>query len=256
MRLTITRSEEVVNRTQRAFWFHADVARRAVVFDLFGTLVPAGGSAERDEVSRQMATLLDVDPEAFAGLMRQSFDQRARGRLGSLTESVRHLARLLGADPPEPAVEAAVELRLDLTRALHARTWAVPVLAQLGRAGVLRGLVSDCSAETPAVWSESPLSPHLDAVSFSCLTGHRKPAHEAYEVALRQLGVEAGECLYVGDGGSRELTGATALGMAALRYAPGGAVGGDVVDQDLGWSGGSIGDLAELPGLLENEASS
>lgn len=57
---------------------------RAVVFDLFNTLVPGGTRDQRDEVSRQMATHLGVAPEQFADLMRDTFDERTRGRLGGL----------------------------------------------------------------------------------------------------------------------------------------------------------------------------
>ncbi len=38
-----------------------------------------------------------------------------------------------------------------------------------------------------------------------------------YETACAHLGVDPGECLYVGDGGSQELSGATAVGMTAFR---------------------------------------
>ncbi len=214
---------------------------RAVLFDLFNTLVPGGSREERDEVSRRMAEMLGVEPDALADLVRRSFDDRTRGRLGDLRETVLFLASRLGATPPSNAIDGAVALRLKMTHALHARTWAVPALDELGRAGILRGLVSDCSAETPAIWAESPLSPHLEAVSFSCHTGYRKPEPGAYLTAARALGVEPSECLFVGDGGSYELTGATALGMSAIRFIPPGESRGDSIDEDANWLGDVIG---------------
>ncbi|MGN6332671.1 MAG: HAD family hydrolase [Motilibacteraceae bacterium] len=221
-----------------------------MLFDLFGTLIPAGGRGERDSVAARMAHVLDVDPGELAELVRATFDARCRGRLGSLPESVRRMAERLGAHPSEAAVDAAVELRLEPTRSLHGRTWAVPALAGLARRGIARGLVSDCSAETPLLWPDSPLAPYLDAVSFSCLTGHRKPEPEAYLTATRALGVDPHECLFVGDGGSRELSGAVALGMTAVRFTPPGRTEGDTVDMEVRWEGGRIGDLAELLDLL------
>jgi putative hydrolase of the HAD superfamily len=120
----------------------------------------------------------------------------------------------------------------------------------LGRAGILRGLVTDCFAETPAIWPESPLSPLLEAVSFSCHTGYRKPEPGAYLMAARALGVEPSECLFVGDGGSYELAGATALGMSAIRFIPPGESRGESIDEDANWVGDAIWELNELVPLL------
>lgn len=223
---------------------------RAVLFDLFNTLVPGGTRDERDNVSRLMAEALDVPPEPLAALVRETFDDRTRGHLGDLRDTVRWLARRLGVTPSDSAVAAAVELRLEMTRSLHERTWAVSVLRDLGSAGVARGLVSDCSAETPEIWADSPLSPHVEAVSFSCVTSHRKPEPEAYLTAVRALGVKPGDCVYVGDGGSYELTGAEALGMRPIRFQPPDDARGYSIDGDVGWSGEVISDLRDLISLV------
>lgn len=223
---------------------------RAVLFDLFNTLCPGGSREERDKVSRLMAEALEVAPEALADLVRATFDDRTRGRLGGINETVAWLANELGARPSAEAIATAVELRLEMTLSLHMRTWAVPALAELGQAGILRGLVSDCSAETPAIWAESPLSPYLDAMSFSCVTGYRKPESEAYLAVVRELGVQPRECLFVGDGGSHELSGAAALGMSAIRFAPPDESRGDSIDEDTAWSGETLTDLMDLVPLL------
>lgn len=225
------------------------VRPRAVVFDLFNTLVPGGTRAQRDEVSHRMADVLAVDPESFADLVRRTFDDRTRGRLGGLSDTVASLAARLGASPDADAIQAAVELRLAMTRRLLEGTWALTGLAEIGGAGILRGLVSDCSAETPTVWPTSPLSTHFDAVSFSCVTGHRKPEPESYLTATRQLGVEPEECVFVGDGGSHELTGAADLGMDVYRFRADTRIVGDVVDQERAWSGPTLTDMASLVAL-------
>lgn len=220
--------------------------RRAVLFDLFNTLVPGGSREERDTVSRLMAETLRVDPDALADLVRDTFDARTRGQLGDLRQTIVWMAKRLGSTPSEAAVSAAIELRLEMTRHLHRQTWAVRALDELGRAGTLRGLVSDCSAETPQIWSESPLAPYFEAMSFSCVTGYRKPEPEAYLVAVERLGVDPRDCLYVGDGGSRELTGATALGFSVIRFEPPVDLQGHPIDQEPDWSGNIITDLMDL----------
>jgi putative hydrolase of the HAD superfamily len=111
-------------------------------------------------------------------------------------------------------------------------------------------VVSDCSAETPEVWVDSPVARYVETTSFSCETGLRKPDPEAYLVAVRALGVDAGACVFVGDGGSHELTGASALGMTAFRYAPHQGQTGDVLDRDPDWTGPTLTDLIDLGGGL------
>lgn len=58
--------------------------------------------------------------------------------------------------------------------------------------------------------------------------------------------MEPSECLFVGDGGSYELAGATALGMTAIRFAPPSESRGDLIDEDAGCSGETISDLMDL----------
>lgn len=202
-----------------------------------------------------MAELLGVDSERFADLVLRTFDDRTRGRLGGLAETVRSLAQQLGAEPSEDAIKAAVELRLEMTRGLLERTWALNGLAEIKSAGILRGLVSDCSAETPAIWSRSPLSTHFDAVSFSCVTGHRKPEPDSYLIATRKLGVEPEDCIYVGDGGSQELTGAANLGMEVYRFSNNAIILGDSIDEDRAWSGPTLTNMEDVVAITTKTTS-
>jgi putative hydrolase of the HAD superfamily len=228
----------------------AQLPSQVVLFDLFDTLVPGGSRAERDAVSGQIAGDLAVDAEGFTVLMLKTFDERMRGKLGGVRDTLATLARQLGSEPDEHALDVAVERRLTLTRSLHQQTWALPALEALRAAGFLIGVVSDCSAETPEIWAESPIAPHIDATSFSCETGLRKPNPEAYMTAVRALGAQASTCVFVGDGGSHELTGATALGMWTFKYAPLRGQTGDTADREQGWKGPTLTDLMELPAAL------
>src|SRR6185437_12551140 len=97
---------------------------------------------------------------------------------------------------------------------------ALAVLRQLRNYYALKTcVVSDCSPELPQIWKETPFAPMFDAAVFSCEVGVRKPNPKIYLEACGRLGVEPDECLFVGDGGSGELTGAAALGMNAVRLA-------------------------------------
>jgi putative hydrolase of the HAD superfamily len=230
---------------------HGRAAPRAVLFDLYGTLVSPGAPSARTAVVRAMAAELGADPEAYVAAVRDSFDERARGKLGGLEEALLVLAGRVGASPrPEAIVKAAV-LRLSFTRRLlKAPCETLGVLGSLRQAGFLTGLVSDCTIETPTQWPNSSLARLLQATAFSCLLGVRKPDPAIYLHAVAQLGVATEGCLFVGDGGSRELTGAQALGMHAVRLLRPGEEEADRYDHDVTFTGEAIATLSELLGLL------
>jgi putative hydrolase of the HAD superfamily len=223
---------------------------RIVLFDLFGTLVPGGSGRERDDVSRLIANDFDVDSEQFAALIRATYDERMRGTLGDLRETLAHLAKRLGGEPSSDSVDRAALRRLTFTHELLSQTWAIPALQVLTASGIRVGVVSDCSAETPEIWDQSPIAPYAEATSFSCLTGTRKPAPEAYLIATRALQVDPTDCVFVGDGGSNELTGAESLGMTTYRYTPTNPEARTIIDPDLDWNGPEIRDLGELKSIL------
>ena len=63
----------------------------------------------------------------------------------------------------------------------------------------------------------SALFPYFDVALISYEQGICKPDPAMYQRMIEQLGVAPDECLYVGDGGSRELYGARDAGMKALQ---------------------------------------
>ncbi len=60
------------------------------------------------------------------------------------------------------------------------------------------------------------ISHFFDVSIFSASVGMKKPDLQIYNLACEQLGVEPNECLYIGDGDSNELSGASQLGMGAV----------------------------------------
>lgn len=226
---------------------------RAVLFGLYNTLIPVGSVAERDAVVRAMAGDLGVDPEAYVEIVAASFDDRVRGLMADLPYTLRYLARKVGGAPTESQVEAAAKRRLEFSLSLHGATWAVPALRALKKRGFLLGVVSDCSPETPEVWPQSPLYDLFDTTSFSSETGIRKPAAGAYRVAAAALGVRTTECVFVGDGGSHELSGAEHVGMRVVRFDPPDPTQAvaEVSGFDDDWIGPVIDDLGQLVGMLD-----
>jgi len=228
------------------------MAIAAVLFDLYGTLAPGGTKALRDLNSCEVAAELGLDADEFSEAIRVTFQARTLGALGSLDDTIRHLAQQLGVSPDAAAIERAVERRVEMTRLLIDSTWALDVLDELRGRGLPLGLVSDCSAETAIVWGSTALSARFDAHAFSCEHGVKKPDARLYEVVTTALGVDPRECLYVGDGGSTELPGATALGMRAVWLDHPGNEGGT---SGVEWEGESVGELGEILHLLTPAAT-
>ncbi len=69
----------------------------------------------------------------------------------------------------------------------------------------------------PRLYSDYNFMAQVDGVIASHLVGHRKPAREIYELALRKAGCAAGNALFVDDF-KENVAGAQALGIQAHHY--------------------------------------
>ncbi len=191
---------------------------RAVVFDLFGTLVPNFSGAEYQAMAEAAAVVVRAPVEEFVRLyMHETYPLRLIGELATTEANVEYVCERLGIDPDEGRVAEAARLRIQLTRRVLQAPLpdAVEALTELRQSGYRIGLVSDCSCEVPLVWHETPFAPLIDATVFSCIEGYRKPDPRLYSLACERLRVGPTECLYVGDGSGKELSGAIAVGMRA-----------------------------------------
>jgi putative hydrolase of the HAD superfamily len=228
---------------------HDGYVSAAVIFDLFGTLT--GFESQRDAQAASLADLLGVPVEALTGRLRETYDERARGGLGDIRDQVAMLARQSGSSPSAVELDRAVELRMEGQWAvLQPRPGAVEVLAQLQARGLKIGVLSDCTDEIPILWPTSAFADLVDAAVFSCVLGVRKPDQRTYAAVLTELRVQADHCLYVGDGGSSELSGAKTAGLRPILLK---VVGEDHFryDAELDWSGESVGSLGEVLSLVD-----
>ncbi len=190
---------------------------RAILFDFYGTLTSA---CTRGPAHARVPRLLGCDPAEYFAVLETSFYPRCRGAHGDALETMRWVAHELGVRVSPARLRAAQAARLIAVRAdTHLRPEAVPVLWRLRRAGVRLAVVSDCAWELPQIMRALPIDHLLDTKVYSVDVGQAKPHPRMYLTACERLGVEPAGCVFVGDGGSRELTGAQALGMRAIRLA-------------------------------------
>ncbi|WP_127498289.1 HAD family hydrolase [Actinoplanes solisilvae] len=224
-------------------------AYRAVVFDFFGTLTR---SVQRGPQHAEIARSLGVDPEAVRGVLDRTFRARARGRYGSAEATLRWVIEQAGGRPRSDQVRACLPARVDALKAdTRLRADAVTTLAAIRRRGLATALISDCTHELPAFLPGLPVAPLLDATIYSVRLGVCKPDPRIYLAACDQLGVRPQECLYVGDGGSHELTGAAAVGMTPVRLAAPDLTNHLVFDADTNFAGRTVRSLTELVGLVD-----
>lgn len=186
----------------------------AVIFDLFGTLIDNASPEGIRRLFRDPAVGLGGDTDEFMSAWLGIYHDRAVGRLGGVANEIRHVCGLLGLEPTQQQVDAVVELRLEAFREqCEPRATVLDTLAKLRSAGLKTGLISDCGSEVPDIWPGLALAPLMDATVFSCCVGETKPDPRLYTLACERLNASPSRCLYVGDGGSRELTGALSMGM-------------------------------------------
>ena len=225
---------------------------RAVVFDLFGTLVPEFVKADFYDTVRTMAEVLGVDRERFEAEWDRTALERQKGVFPTVEANVRAICSSVGVAPPDEAVERALDARLDLYRKLfHPRPGALETLAAVKERGYRTALISMCAPDAPPMWRASPLATYVDVEIFSSETGLRKPDPEIYRAASDGIGVEPEACLYVGDGAYGELNGAEAVGMTAyLVVDPSLDPDESLTPERDDWQGAEVSDLRELLDLL------
>jgi putative hydrolase of the HAD superfamily len=223
---------------------------RAVVFDYFGTLTPTVLHMVTEAEQLALGQALGVDPGELEVAWRSSFVARSTGRTGDLRATLLMLARQAGAEPTEAGLAEATRIRaMAYRRSATPRPESVDVLALLRDRGFRLAVVSDCSDELVVMWPELPVAKAVDATVFSAVEGVRKPDPLMYGRACERLGVSPSDCLYVGDGGSGELTGATKFGMRAVLLADELWADGHRYDADT-WQGETIHALTDVTTLL------
>jgi putative hydrolase of the HAD superfamily len=178
-----------------------------VIFDLWDTLAlwPSG---DFERVKRELAVHIDD----FERVWATTYSVRQTG-------AIEAYFRGLGLEGE--ALAECMRIRSDFTRnALVPRDGAIETLEELERRGFKRGLISVCSSDVEELWGESALAAHLDDYVLSCAVGLSKPDSRIYRLACERLGVEPGECLFVGDGANDELAGAERVGIRAVCILP------------------------------------
>jgi FMN phosphatase YigB (HAD superfamily) len=222
---------------------------RAVLFDFGGTLDGDGVHWSTRFHEAYARAGLEVARERFDAAFVEA-DRRIAARVRPtdsgwrelLSEQVAQQMEVLGLDDPALA-RAVVADTHAAARAAVARS--VELLSVL-RPHLRLGIISNFTGALANVCREEGLLPFLELILDSAVEGVAKPDPEIFRIALRRLGLPAGECLMVGDSFDRDVVPAKLLGLRAVWLR--GASPRPCPDPDL--PDAVVESLRELPGVL------
>ena len=184
---------------------------KAVVFDMFETLVTLFQG--RTYFGENIAADVGADPKEFRREWHSIEDDRSTGKY-TIEEGLEIVLKRLGVYTQEN-VKLAAGKRLE---ALGDTFSEIPedsmkLLQALKERGIKVGLITNTFSDERDMIKASPLFPFFDVALISYEQGIMKPDLSLYRKMTELLGVEASECIYVGDGGSKELYAAREAGM-------------------------------------------
>jgi putative hydrolase of the HAD superfamily len=189
--------------------------KEAILFDLFHTLTNVESSWSAGPSSCEM---LGVSKEAWHEQVMEKSRERLAGEITDPVLIMRKMAHSIDPAIPEDVIKKAVINRI---KRFYEALVNIPeetrqVLTTLKSMNKKTGLISNADVTEIVGWKRSGVAHLFDSVVFSCNVGCVKPEPQIYEICMEELDVKPRQCLFVGDGGSRELEGAKNLGITTV----------------------------------------
>ena len=188
---------------------------RAVIFDLYYTLALL---EPFDSEGLNESIILGIERERWLAVCRECYADGALGIIKSRVQFMRNIVRRIIPDASEDLIQTALECRLRrYTKSLvDIDPLIIKTLESMRRMNLKIGLISNADIVDKAGWNDSPLRKYFDVSLFSCDLGLMKPDRRIYDLAVERLDVKASGCIYIGDGGHQEFTGAKEAGMTTV----------------------------------------
>jgi putative hydrolase of the HAD superfamily len=226
---------------------------KAVIFDLFGTLVPSLSLEEYRNAMRQIATVLSVSPEDLSSMWMSTARQRETGEFSTKEDNFEYICRELQVCIDNEKIKRAAQISSMFTKNLFKpRSNTIEVITEIKSRGYKTGLITNCASDVPAFWEGTNFPTLFNVTLFSSVVGLAKPDPVIYRLMLERLNVEPDDCLYIGDGSSHELEGASQVGMKAiLIQIPDREANNPYRNTSGEWTGPSIKSLSEVLNLLD-----
>lgn len=193
---------------------------QAVFFDLFETLITEFENGVRKAPrSNYFVGQLGVDTKLFEQEWRKRQEHRMNGTFPDFPSVLRDIMSTLGHEVAEEIIENIHNERIVSKSVPFNRIepTILDMLGQLRSAGIKLCLISNCAPEEVSSWETSGLAPYFDDVIFSYAVNTAKPEPGIYKLACERIGVSPADSLFIGDGGSNELAGASISGLQAYQ---------------------------------------
>ena len=186
---------------------------KAVFFDLFETLITEWKDGKRLGVYSTHE--LGLDEQVYREEWHKRIPLRMEGTIPDFPTALREILQAHQLPINEDVLTKLLQERIDGKRLsfLHIQPDILQMLSHLKEMGILVGLISNCAPEEVTAWHDCALAELFDDVLFSYQVKCAKPSPTIFLLGCEHLHVKPSECLFVGDGGSNELQGASAVGM-------------------------------------------
>ncbi len=190
---------------------------KGIIFDLYDTLI----YLENEEYKRQeeiFAAEVGVDFDLYRTVWRKYMPHRMRGDIKTLRDMVKVLLKELKLPYNQRKLNRLEKMQVDtLMSTIRFYPDVDNLLSHLKDRGFLLTLLSNTSHNSENVLEIIPWMHYFDHVVLSHKIGIIKPDPRIYLIALTNMGMKPDDCLFVGDGGSMELEGASNVGMITAK---------------------------------------
>jgi putative hydrolase of the HAD superfamily len=220
---------------------------KAIIFDLFGTIVKGNTTEEYGYFLSEMATSLRLPKDDFIRLWTvETFLLRETGVFPNIEKNLEKIYQLLGRPVEDSRIKEAARIRYAFTEhCLTPQIDTVETLTALRSAECSLGLISNSSIDVPRLYEVTPLASLIDISVFSCETRLKKPDERIYRLGCELLGVTPQECLYVDDN-TACVKGAGQVGLQAVLA----RLSGEGATSETEWQGPVISSLKEVLNLF------
>lgn len=189
---------------------------KAVIFDLFETLITEWG--HKKYTKNELCADLNIRRDDFDTYWNEKASAQYLGTI-TFQESLHYVCEKCGRTVTPAQIETITAKRIQTKSDCfdYILPEVLDLLEQIKVMGLKTAIVSNCSSEEVEILRESKLCDYFDEIILSYEVHMKKPDTCIYEEAAKRLGVSNCECLFVGDGGSNELSGAENAGMKPIQ---------------------------------------
>lgn len=190
---------------------------KGILFDLYDTLIHLENE-EYHRLEELFAVEAGIEFDIYRTVWRKYMPHRMRGDIKTLRDMVEVLFKELGLPYNQRKLNRLERMQVDtLMNTIRFYPDVDKLLSSLKDQGFILTLLSNTSHNSENVLDKIPWMHYFDHVVLSHKIGIIKPDPRIYLIALTNMGLEPGNCMFVGDGGSMELDGAANVGMVTAK---------------------------------------